>query len=132
MRQANKPAEKNDKDNSHEGRFLLKAGDQIRFLDHCVAKGEIKARVHYSIDNRTDGRKCVTLYAKDYSRDLGKVLSGIYINETETMTDYFDPGRAVLFDDHPLYPAALARAKSVAAKWDAKWDAKWAAKRAGK
>ena len=65
-----------------------------------------KARVFYSVDNRTDGRKCVTLYARDYERALGDILSGDYHNETDLQTDYFDKGKAVLFEEHPLYAAA--------------------------
>lgn len=98
----------------------------IRFLKHFVTNGVVKARVWYSLDNRTDGRKCVTLYAKDYSRELGQVFVAGYINETDTMTDYFERGRVVLFDDHPLYPAARERAEAN----DFAWQAKWAKKQA--
>lgn len=85
----------------------------VKFNKHHVTNGEIKARCHYTLDNRTDGRKCVTIYAKDYDRSLGKVLADVYKNDTDTMTDYFDQGRAVLFEDHPLYAAARTRAESV-------------------
>ena len=97
----------------------------IRFLKHCVTNGAVKARVWYSLDNRVDGRKCVTLYAKDYSRELGQIFADEYINETDTMTDYFERGRVVLFEGHPLYFAARERAEAN----DAAWQAKWAKKR---
>jgi hypothetical protein len=82
----------------------------VKFQKYYVANGTLKAKVFYSLDNRTDGRKCVTLYAKDYSHALGKVFSDEYRNETDTMTDYFDQGKVVLFENHPLYAAARVRA----------------------
>lgn len=81
----------------------------VRFNKYHVTDGEIKARCHYSLDNRVDGRKCVTIYSKDYGYDLGKVIPEGYKNDTDSMTDYFDKGRVVLFEDHPLYAEARAR-----------------------
>lgn len=71
-----------------------------------------KARVFYSIDNRVDERKCVTIYAKDYDRKLGEIISDSYENETDSMTDYFDQGKVVLFEDHKLYAVARERAEA--------------------
>ena len=83
----------------------------IKFMKFYVTNGAEKARGFYSLDNRCDGRKCVTLYAKDYDRKLGLILTDAYKNDTDSMTDYFDQGRAVLFADHPHYAAARARAE---------------------
>ena len=85
----------------------------IKFNKHNVTDTEtkIKARVLYSLDNRVDGRKCVTIYAKDYDRSLGKIFNE-YENDTDTMTDYFDAGRVILFEDHPIYKQARERAES--------------------
>lgn len=83
----------------------------IKFNKYCVTNGKVKARVFYSLDNRTDGRKCVTLYAKDYDDALGVLFGDQYKNDTEIMTDYFEKGRAVLFENHPLYKQARARAE---------------------
>ena len=47
----------------------------IKFMKYYVTDGKTKARVHYSINNRIDKRDCVTLYAKDYDRALGKIFS---------------------------------------------------------
>ena len=66
----------------------------------------VKARVSYCLDNRIDGRKCVTMYAKDYSDALAKLFSGFYKNETDIQTDYFEKGKVVLFEDHRLYNQA--------------------------
>ena len=85
----------------------------VKFNRYYITNGTVKARVHYSLDNRIDGRKCVTMYAKDYSDALGQVLSDLYINNTDTQTDYFDRGKAVLFEDHPLYASARARAETI-------------------
>lgn len=77
----------------------------MRFGKHFVAKNGIKARVSYNLDNRVDGRKCVTIYAKDYDRSLGRIFQELYKNDTDTQSDYFDKGRVTLFEDHPMYKA---------------------------
>lgn len=79
----------------------------IKFNKHNVTDTEtkIKARVLYSLDNRIDGQRCVTVYAKDYDRNLGKIFKE-YKNETNTLEDYFDCGKVVLFECHPLYAVA--------------------------
>ena len=79
----------------------------IKFNKYHVTNGIVKARVFYSISNRIDKRECVTIYARDYDRSLGKIFRDEYKNETDTMTDYFDSGNVTLFSDHPLYPIAL-------------------------
>jgi len=86
----------------------------VKFNKFNVKNTETKesARVHYSLDNRVDGRKCVTIYAKDYDRKLGKILQNEYKNETDSMTDYFDKGNATLFEDSPLYAQARKRAEA--------------------
>lgn len=91
------------------------AAAAVRFNRYFVTNGQLKARVHYSLDNRADGRRCVTLYAKDYSDALGAILAADYKNDTDFQTDYFDKGRAVLFETHALYPAARQRAEAIAA-----------------
>lgn len=92
----------------------------VKFQKFYVTNGEKKARVWYHLDNRTDARQCVTLYARDYSRELGEIISDSYSNDTDIQTDYFDKGRVVLFSDHPLYAAARARAMENYAAREAK------------
>ncbi len=84
----------------------------IKFNKYNVVDtvSKIKARVFYSVDNRTDGRKVVTIYAKDYDRKLGEIMPNAYENNTEIMTDYFEKGTAWLVEDHPPYKTACARA----------------------
>ncbi len=95
---------------------------EIKFQKYAVVSAGMKARVHYSLDNRTDGRKCVTIYAKDYSDKLYLVLPQDYTNNTDLQTDYFEKGTVRLFEDSPYYPAARARAEQNAAEWDAKYE----------
>lgn len=86
----------------------------VRFNRFHVAQGAVKVRVWYSLDNNVNGRKVVTLYAKDYDRKLGVIFQGgEYENNTDSMTDYFEKGLVRLFEDHPLYVAARARAEQI-------------------
>lgn len=86
----------------------------IKFFKHYVTDGRTKARVRYSLDNRADGQKCVTLYAKDYTDALRTVFGPAeYTNDTDTQTDYFDKGRVNLFEESPDYAAARERAEVV-------------------
>jgi len=84
----------------------------IKINKHNVTDNKgIKARVIYSLDGRCDERKCVTIYAKDWDRSLGKLFTE-YKNDTDSQSDYFDQGRVVLFEDHPLYKEARAKVES--------------------
>lgn len=85
----------------------------VKFNRYHVTNGAVKARVHYSLDNRADRRNCVTIYAKDYSDALGAIFADGYINNTDFQTDYFDKGRVVLFESHPMYAAARARVEAL-------------------
>lgn len=96
----------------------------IKFNKYNVTNGTDKAKISYSLDNRADRRSCVTIYAKDYDRSLGRIFADEYTNNSDMMTDYFEKGRVVLFDDHPLYAAARSQAQAVANAWDAKMEAK--------
>jgi hypothetical protein len=87
-----------------------------KFNLYNVTNGTVTARIHYSVDNRLDGRKCVTLYAKDYGHALGVILGDNYTNETDLQTDYFDKGKVVLFENHPLFAVARATAIKYFAK----------------
>ena len=83
-----------------------------KFHRYFVTDGTTRARVHYSCDNRADRRVCVTLYAKDYSDSLGRLFAE-YQNDTDFQTDYFDKGKVVLFETHPLFAPARAVALAV-------------------
>jgi hypothetical protein len=82
--------------------------DKVRFLKHKVVNDTrgTSARVFYSLDNRTDGRKCVTLYAKAYSDNLFGVFPQEASNDSDSMSDYFCKDRVVLFESHPSYQTA--------------------------
>ena len=86
----------------------------IKFNKYNVTNTETKekSRVFYTVDGRVDGREAVTIYAKDYGSELGAIFSSEYENDTDSMTDYFETGKVVLFADHPLYQPALERASA--------------------
>jgi len=45
----------------------------------------------------------VTIYAKDYTNTLAALFAGSYVNNSDSMTDYFEKGKVVLFEDHPNF-----------------------------
>lgn len=87
----------------------------VEFKKHFVKNSVTgaKARVYYSLDNRSDNRKCVTLYAKSYSDRLTPVFEEAAINNSDSMTDYFETDKVVLFEDHPLYQKARSFVESM-------------------
>ncbi len=84
--------------------------NKITFNKHNITNGTKKARVFYSINGRTDGRNCVTIYAKDLTANL-KAIFADAVNSTEVNTDYFETSKINLFETSPFYAAALKRAK---------------------
>lgn len=82
----------------------------IKFNKFNVTDTEtkLKAKVFYSLDNRVDERKCVTIYANDYTRNLRKIFPE-YTNETDLQSSYYDQGQVDLFEDHPLYEEARTK-----------------------
>lgn len=78
-----------------------------------------KTRVFYSLDNHVKAKRCVTIYDRDYGRALGRIfqgVGGIYRNDTDMMTDYFDKGQVDIFENDPIYTAARAGAEAAIAK----------------
>lgn len=96
----------------------------IKFNKFHVTNGTLKAKIVYLLDNRVDGQKCVTLYAREYCNHLFEIIPNGYVNNTDAMTDYFEKGRVTLFADHPLYAAARARAEQVEAEQKARYQAR--------
>lgn len=92
----------------------------IKFRQHYITNDIIKARVSYSLDNRIDDRKCVTIYARDWDRALGKIFKEGYKNETDSMTDYFEQGHVELYENNKYYAEARKVAELVAQKRRAK------------
>jgi hypothetical protein len=93
----------------------------VRFLQFYVTNGTHKAKVFYSLDNRCDGKSCVTIYARDYNDGLGAIFThGEYVNRTDMNQDYFDKGNVTIYEGHPLYAAARDRAEQNMAKRKAK------------
>lgn len=85
----------------------------LKFNKHNVRTVGTKqvSRVFYTLDGRVDNKPCVTIYAKDYDHNLAKQFPEFYLNETDSMTDYFEKGRVTLFEDSKHYEAARTRAE---------------------
>lgn len=85
----------------------------VKFNRHFVANKNTgkKCRIYYALDNRTDGRKCVTLYAKSYTDSLEGVLP--FQNGSDFQQDYFEKDRAVIFEGDPLYADARAAVEAL-------------------
>ena len=83
--------------------------NNIKLMKNYVTNGVMKARVHYSHFTMTDGRECVTIYEKNYERNLSKIFDDA-VNNSDLMTDYHEKTRVRIFPDNPLYSAALDRA----------------------
>ncbi len=84
----------------------------IKFNKHNVTDGVYKARVWYAAHETNDGKKCVALSAKDYGWDLPKIFPVEYINYSDSREDYFETGKVMLLEGHPLYSEALAKVQS--------------------
>ena len=76
-----------------------------------VDGGEL-IRCHYYIDRDS---QAVTIYARDYCGDLPRAFLPV-VNETDSMTDYFETDRATVDASHPLHKYFLYAAKSADAK----------------
>lgn len=83
----------------------------IKFNKFNVTDGTLKAKVFYSLDNRIDGRKCVTIYAEDWTNNLQQ----IFRNESKALCylGLNDKRKVNLFECHPLYSQARALAESI-------------------
>jgi hypothetical protein len=90
-------------------------GGVMKFLKHAVVGNGHKARVRYSAGPLISGRVAVTLYAKGPldGPDLEAVFASQsgYENNSDGREDYFENGRARIYEGDPLYPAALAIAQ---------------------
>ncbi len=81
----------------------------IKFNKFNVSDGTTKARCHYSVNGRSDGRKVVTIYAKDYGRTMTAIFDNAR-NDTDSQQDVFRTDTMDIFSDDPMYPAAYAAA----------------------
>lgn len=83
----------------------------IKFNKFNVTNGTDKARVFYSLDNRADGRRVVTLYAKDYLHSLTPIFGVDAENNSDYYADYVETDTVRIFEDSPFYAAARTRAE---------------------
>lgn len=81
----------------------------IKLNKYNVTRGSLKARVSYSaFVKTTDGRFCVTIYAKDYINDLAEIFEGReFEDNTDSQIDYLEKGRVRLYEGDPLFARAL-------------------------
>lgn len=93
----------------------------IRFGKHAVTSGPHKANVHYSHGPLTTGRDAVTLYEKNYERNLGKIFGKRYEHATDMNRDYFDKGHVRIYAGDPLYAEALQRSMQNKAEDAERW-----------
>jgi hypothetical protein len=77
----------------------------IKFNKYNVRNTETgaKARVYYSLDNHVSGKPCVCVRGKDVLEKLIPVFGEGVQNDSDSMTDYSEPDRVRMFEDHPLY-----------------------------
>jgi hypothetical protein len=82
----------------------------IKFNKYNVRNTETgaKARVYYSLDNHVSGKPCVCVRGKDVLEKLIPVFGEGVQNDSDSMTDYSEPDRVRMFEDHPLYVEARA------------------------
>ena len=100
---------------------------KVRFMAYYVTDGQHKAKVHYSHGKLcNDSRDCVTLYAQGYGSELSPIFGRSSENDTDTQVDYFDKDKVRIFDDSPLFPAALARCQENSAKREARYAKRYA------
>lgn len=73
------------------------------FKKHFIQNPETKkkCRVHYSLDNRGDGRKCVTIYAKTCLDEMSGIIS--FENHSDPQSDYIVGDIAVIFEGESGY-----------------------------
>ena len=88
----------------------------IKFNLFSVTDGARKTKVWYSLDMTLDGKKCVTILAREYGAQLRGMFPLETENLTDLMTDYFDKDRVRLFEGHPLYQAARTTANRLELK----------------
>lgn len=93
---------------------------EIKFQKHHLVMGETKIGVSYHLDNRGGDKRCVTIYDRDYGSALFQFFPDEYQNDTDSQTDYFAHARATLFEGHPHYAAARARAEQNDRTWKEK------------
>lgn len=96
------------------------AATEIKFQTYRLVMGDLKLSVSYHLDNRGDGKKCVTIYSRDYGSALFQFFPDEYKDDSDSQTDYFEHARATLFEGHPHYPAARACAEKIAKSWEQK------------
>lgn len=82
----------------------------VKIGKHGVRFGGKYSPAWYSKTALVNGKKCVTIYAKDILKDLPRELGQVE-NNTEIQTDYFESDRVRFMEGTAEYDALLAVAK---------------------
>jgi hypothetical protein len=97
----------------------------IKYKKHSVENTvtKTKCRVYYSVDNRADKRRCVTLWAKTCLDKLSPVIDNV-INKSEYVSDYVESDYVDIFENHPDYLTARTIAEKIADERHQKFENK--------
>ena len=79
----------------------------VRFLQYSVTNGVDKVKVWYSASHNNNEIVHITVYADSYSGNLTKIFPNV-INNTDSMTDYFEHDRVVIKKDSVHWKACKA------------------------
>lgn len=93
----------------------------IKFYKHFVKNLDTgaKARCFYSACTQTNGDEVVSIYAKQYTDNLGKVFPAEMVdNRSNSYTDYFEKDSVTIKKGDMLYEAALAAAIEQEKRWN--------------
>ena len=102
----------------------LNSNQIAQILPHRFPFALVDRITDYEPGQWAKGRKCVTIYSKDYDRALGEIFAAGYQNDTDSQTDYFDKGRVNIYEGHPLYEKAMERVKMNDAAFEVRQEKK--------
>lgn len=84
----------------------------IQFCQYYVTNDEKKVKVSYSLDNRIDARKCVTIYSSEYgNKKFSDIFGKLAKNDSDSMRDYFEKSHVDIFEDNEMYAVAREKAE---------------------
>ena len=88
----------------------------IKFNQNNVTDGTNRIKVWYSFSG-----EIICVYAKEYGRQLSKIFDDV-VNDTDTMTDYFDKDSIYLNPGDEHYAAAKAAGEKKNAANKKRWE----------
>lgn len=76
--------------------------DKIVFTKHGIKKGDKFCSCYYCLNND----KSITIYSRHYDQHIPREV-GLVINESDSMTDYFETDRSKIDQNNPYYEQVL-------------------------